>query len=71
MITTHLANHVFNIITHKNRGIYIDMAFKGKVKYRIINIYSPANQSSQKEKIDLINWSAKAISESENKSFSQ
>jgi Endonuclease/Exonuclease/phosphatase family. len=60
------AQHVYNIKEHSNRGIYIDMAFKGKISYRIINIYNPSNQTNKKERQELYNWLNKSINEAEN-----
>src|SRR5271170_883 len=66
IISNKWAQHVYNIVDFQNRCILIDLAFKGKIKYRILNIYNPANPSKNKLRKEIINWTRNAILEAEN-----
>ena len=71
IITNRLAPHIYNTQEHNNRGMFIELAFRGNIKYHIINIYKPSNISNKQEIKNLFNWLKTAISQAISKISTQ
>src|SRR5277367_4197280 len=66
ILSNSLASHVYNVQEFLNRGMFIELAFKGNIKYRIINIYKPSNSSDKTLSKKLHTLFKKSILEAKN-----